>query len=215
MSLCASSNRWGFSIHGQIKAAYTEIVLLVFHIRKGGHEMNKTLFALVCTLALGACSHQQYRVEAETLKNRLAEAQTAVQLSAENTKRLEDTYSDIYFELNSLTVENFKAKVAAGETFYAYIGRPSCGDCNAFEPMFKRYIAQHHLQNKIYFVNVHRLHQDKAAWGAFKQQYGLAGTPVLAKYAKGRQSNKLDLEANGGSISAADLEKWLALNRLH
>ena len=30
------------------------------------------------------------------------------------------------------------AKVARGDTFYAYIGRPSCGDCNAFEPMLKR-----------------------------------------------------------------------------
>ncbi|OSI14231.1 thiol reductase thioredoxin [Neisseria dentiae] len=165
--------------------------------------------ALVCLLAACGSPHR----ETQALQNKLAEAETAVRLSAENSKRLESTYSDIYFELNSLTVENFKAKVAGGDTFYAYIGRPSCGDCNAFEPMFKRYIASHKLGGKIYFVNVHRLHQDKPAWAAFKQQYGLSGTPVLAKYAKGRQINKLDFEDNKG-ISAEDLEKWLALNKL-
>lgn len=174
--------------------------------------MKKTWTAVAAALAVAACSSAGN--ETEMLKNRLTEAQTAVKLSAENTKRLEDTYSDIYFELNSLTVANFKAKVAAGDTFYAYIGRPSCGDCNAFESMFKRYIEKHRLGSKIYFVNVHRLHQDKEAWMAFRQQYKLSGTPVLAKYSKGRQVNKLDLEDNGGSISAADLEKWLALNKL-
>ncbi|ATD65506.1 thioredoxin family protein [Neisseria weixii] len=173
--------------------------------------MKTAMLSLTAVLLLGACSHHQ---ELDKLKSELSEAQTAVKLSAANTKRLEDTYSDIYFELNSLTVENFKAKVAKGDQFYAYIGRPSCGDCNAFEPMFKRYITQYLLGDKIYFVNVHRLHQDKAAWSAFKQQYGLSGTPVLAAYGAGRQLNKLDLEDNGGKLSAADLEKWLDANRL-
>lgn len=111
--------------------------------------------ALVCLLA--DCSSPSRGTQ--TLQDKLAEAETAVRLSAENSRRLENTYSDIYFELNSLTVENFKAKVAGGDTFYAYIGRPSCGDCNVFEPMFKRYIVSHKLGGKIYFVNVHRLYQ--------------------------------------------------------
>lgn len=174
--------------------------------------MTPKIFTVV-TLALTLSACNSARNETQTLQDKLAEAQTAVKLSAENTKRLEDTYSDIYFELNSLTVANFEAKVASGDTVYAYIGRPSCGDCSAFEPMFKRYIQSHRLQDKIYFINVHRLHQDKTAWAAFKQQYKLSGTPVLAKYSKGRQINKLDFEDNG-SLSAEDLEKWLKLNRL-
>ena len=167
----------------------------------------------VLTAALLLCSCAADR-ETEALKNSLSEAQTAVRLSAENTKRLEDTYSDIYFHLDSLTVESFQKRIARGDTVYAYIGRPSCGDCNAFEPMFKRYIASRNLNGKIYFVNVHRLHQDKEAWTAFRQQYKLGGTPVLAKYRKGKQVNKLDLEENGGKISAEDLEKWLDANGL-
>ena len=80
--------------------------------------------------------------------------------------------------------------------------------------MFKRYIANRNLNGKIYFVNVHRLHQDKEAWTAFRQQYKLGGTPVLAKYSKGKQVNKLDLEENGGKISAEDLEKLAGRKRL-
>lgn len=174
--------------------------------------MKRWGLAIVMALVLGACSHTSQ--ENQVLKDQLSEAQMAVKLSAENTKRLEDTYSDIYFELNSLTVENFKNKVRRGDTFFAYIGRPSCSDCNAFEPLFKRYIAERHLQDKIYFVNVHKLHQDKAAWAEFKKQYGLSGTPVLAKYSKGVQANKLDLEDNGGKISPEDLDTWLKLNKM-
>lgn len=171
--------------------------------------MNKILFAaLSCAVSAAAFAAPEADTGAE-----LRRAQTEARLAAEHTKMLQDTYSDIYFVLDSLTVESFEAKVAAGDTFFAYIGRPSCGDCNAFEPMFKRYIAKHKLGSRIYFVNVHRLHADKAAWTAFRQKYGLSGTPVLAKYSGGRQENKLDFEDNGG-IKAADLEQWLKQNGL-
>ena len=45
------------------------------------------------------------------------------------------------------------------------------------------------------------------------RQYKLGG-PVLAKYGRGKQVNKLDLEENGGKISVEDLEKWLDANGL-
>ena len=38
--------------------------------------------------------------------------------------------------------------------------------------------------------------------------------PVLAKYSKGKQVNKLDLEENGSKISVEDLEKGLDANGL-
>ena len=46
------------------------------------------------------------------------------------------------------------------------------------------------------------------------RQYELGGPTVLAKYSKGKQVNKLDLEENGGKISTEDLEKWLDANGL-
>ncbi len=172
--------------------------------------MKRLMGWTLTAMLLAACGHHH---ESQALKAQLAEMQTAVQLSAENTQRYQNTYSDMYFELNSLTVANFEQRVAAGETVYVYIGRPSCGDCNAFEPVLKRYIAQQGLHNKIWFVNVHRLHQDKTAWAAFKQRYGISGTPVLAKYSGGKLQNKWDFEDKGG-LKEADLQEWLRLNRL-
>lgn len=172
----------------------------------------RLLSAVFLAMSLTACTTAKNQDDTQTLRAQLAEAQTAARLSAENTKRIEGMYSDIYFELNSLTVENFEAKVKRGDTFYVYIGRPNCGDCTSFEPLLKRYVRQHRLQNTLYFVNVYHLNQNKPAWTAFKQTYGLSGTPVLAKYSKGKQVNKLDYEDNGG-ISGDDLAAWLKKNK--
>ena len=175
--------------------------------------MKKSAFcATAFALFLTACA-QPNKSQIQQLNAQLAEKDLAIKLSAQHSAELEKQYTDMYFLLDSLTVESFKAKVARGDTFYAYIGRPSCSDCSAFEPIFKRYIKEHRLGGKLYFVNVHFLQQDKAAWAAFKQQYGLLGTPVLAKYSGGKQINKLDKEEKGG-MSPQDIEAWLRLNKL-
>lgn len=174
--------------------------------------MKKGLLTLLMMANLAACSTSSSD-EIAVLRAQLKEKDVAVQLSAQNTEKLQKTYTDMYFELDSLTVDSFKAKVARGDTFYAYIGRPSCGDCQSFEPIFKRYIHEHRLNGKLYFVNVHFLQQDKAQWVAFKQQYQFKGTPTLAKFSRGKLVNKLDYEENGG-ITKQDIEKWLVKNKL-
>ena len=45
------------------------------------------------------------------------------------------------------------------------------------------------------------------------RQYELGG-PVLMKYGRDKQVNKLNLKENGGKISVEDLEKWLDANGL-
>ena len=56
--------------------------------------MKRNLFALAAlALALSACSSAKN--ETRALQERLAEAETAVKLSAENSRRLEGMYSDI------------------------------------------------------------------------------------------------------------------------
>lgn len=169
----------------------------------------------LCALVLALCSVNAWASPKtpEQWQRELQAAQTAAELAAENTARYQNTYTDIYFELDSLTVQSFERRVANGETLLVYIGRPSCSDCNSLEPIFKNVIHQNHLGGKIWYVNVHFLHQDKEKWAAFKQRYGISGTPTLAKFAHGKQVNKLDFEENGG-IGVADLNNWLNQNGL-
>lgn len=47
---------------------------------------------------------------------------------------LEKSYPEIYDVLDSVTCENFDALVQEDRDIYVYIGRPSCGDCQNFEP---------------------------------------------------------------------------------
>ena len=95
-------------------------------------KTKPALFAAGLALLLTACAQQnaqQGNSQADEIKQlnaKLAEKEMAVKLSAQRTTELEKQYTDMYFELDSLTVDSFKAKVARGDTFYAYIGRPSC-----------------------------------------------------------------------------------------
>ena len=112
-------------------------------------KTKPALFTAGLALLLTACAQQnaqQGNSQADEIKQlnaKLAEKEMAVKLSAQRTTELEKQYTDMYFELDSLTVDSFKAKVARGDTFYAYIGRPSCSDCSAFEP-----IREHRLNGK-------------------------------------------------------------------
>jgi thioredoxin-like negative regulator of GroEL len=48
------------------------------------------------------------------------------------------SYPKIYDELDSLTIDNFKERVDKGKELVVYVGRPTCGDCNEFEPKLSR-----------------------------------------------------------------------------
>lgn len=45
-----------------------------------------------------------------------------------------NTYPEIYDEIDSLTVSNFRNEVETGKKVVVYVGRPTCVDCNQFEP---------------------------------------------------------------------------------
>lgn len=95
----------------------------------------------------------------------------------EDMQKKERSY-EIYKILDSQTVENF-IKDNKKEGIY-YIGRPSCPDCNMFEPSFLRYIKEHNIQQAITYINVHdyrKSNQNK--WEMFKNKYKFSQTPSL------------------------------------
>lgn len=118
-------------------------------------------------------------------------------------------YSPIYQYFTALSVEDFKNKVAKGEHFTVYIGRPDCGDCNSFEPGFEEMIKEHQMANKLYYLNVKWLRESDPTgeWERFKQTYGFTQTPAFSTYENGKQTSMIEWSDKG--LPKSELEAWL------
>lgn len=68
-------------------------------------------------------------------------------------------YPDIYNYLNSVSYMNLDTFLEKGSTIL-YVGRPSCDDCNNFEPEFIKYISEHKLTNKLTYLNVNEVQKN-------------------------------------------------------
>ncbi len=117
------------------------------------------------------------------------------------------SYSEEYFHYNSLTVQGFKDKVAAGDDFIVIISRPNCGSCHAIYEEVMAETEKLGINNQIYFLNVVELHRDTAAWGAFKEEYKLEGTPTYARYSGGEQLSTVGWTPERG-VNADDAVTW-------
>lgn len=129
----------------------------------------------------------------------------------ENTElqeKLEYTYPDIYNYLNSITVDTFKSKIENNESFIIYLGRPTCSDCNLFEPSFIHFIKDSSYKQKILYLNVAQLQKDESSWEAFKHNYELKYTPTLAYYEDGKLSTKIEWTPEDG-IKMSKVIQWL------
>ncbi|NEW62130.1 thioredoxin [Granulicatella sp. zg-ZJ] len=138
----------------------------------------------------------------------LHEKQEMIDKKEMERQHIQEKYSDVYYTLNSLLPSTFEEKMANQDTFYVYIGRPTCADCQFFEPFFIKEIQRRQLHSSIFYVNVLPVHQDKEKWTVFKQTYHISGTPVVAKVEKGIITDKLDFEEMQG-ITPKQLSDWL------
>lgn len=133
-------------------------------------------------------------------------------LYRQQNKRADDIqalYTGMYFNFDSLTVDSFKAKVASGEEFVVLITRPNCSNCVAMEQPFIELVTEKGIADKIYHLNVVLLRRDQEAWDAFKQTYGLDGTPTYARYANGQQVSRVGWTPENG-VNIEMVTEWIA-----
>lgn len=121
---------------------------------------------------------------------------------------LEKSYPEIYDVLDSVTYENFSQRIKEGTDVYVYIGRPSCGDCQGFEPELINTIKEKNLQDQLIYLNVHSIRENEEAWEAFKENYHIPYTPTIAMFQGGNLTNKVEWTPENG-INMVDVEKWL------
>ncbi|WP_086348576.1 thioredoxin family protein [Candidatus Enterococcus clewellii] len=120
-------------------------------------------------------------------------------------------YPEIYDTIDAITVPTFKQKLVQEESFYLYVGRPTCGDCNDFEPDLIDLINEYDLEDKLLYLNVAKLRTDEPAWEKFKETYDLIYTPTLAKFEGGKLISKVEWTPENG-ISADMVETWINEN---
>lgn len=120
----------------------------------------------------------------------------------------------IYNYLNSITINNFEEKVLSEEEFYIYIGRPDCGDCMLFEPMFENVIEKYNLYDKIYYLNVkHFKETNSDQWKSFKNKYGFTQTPAIIHFKNAENISIIEWNEEKGLSENIFLD-WLKNNNL-
>lgn len=125
---------------------------------------------------------------------------------------LEKSYPPIYDVLDSVTYESFDDLIQEDKAVYVYIGRPSCGDCQEFEPELIQIIQKYEMSRQIVYLNVHSIRQNEKEWEIFKEKYNVQYTPTIAKFKQGKLIDKVEWTPEDG-ISIGDVESWI-LNRI-
>lgn len=163
---------------------------------------NKNILVLIISLLLVSGGINIYQFT--KLNN---QAESVVKLT-EEVKDFEESYTPIYQYFTSLTVTDFEKKVASGERFTVYIGRPDCGDCNTFEPALEELIEANNLESKLYYLNVKWIRAaDKDNWQKFKDTYGFTQTPAFITFENGKQVSMIEWTDKG--LTKSELENWL------
>jgi thioredoxin-like negative regulator of GroEL len=122
-------------------------------------------------------------------------------------------YPEIYDHLNAVTMDGFKKLIQQDQSVFIYVGRPSCGDCNRFEPKFNKMIEEYNLGSKITFLNVHKIHQDKPQWNKFKADYNVKYTPAIAEFRQGKLVDKIEWTPER-DLSTDAVKEWLISKKL-
>ncbi|MGX7263558.1 hypothetical protein DOK67_0001159 [Enterococcus sp. DIV0212c] len=137
----------------------------------------------------------------------------SAQVEEKETELVESkrSYPQIYNHLDAITLNTFENKVANQESFYVYVGRPTCGDCNDFEPDLIKLVKMHKLEDQLLYLNVAELRTNETKWESFKKTYDLIYTPTIAKFVNGKLDSKVEWTPEKG-ISVEQVNKWITDN---
>lgn len=167
-----------------------------------GNMKKKVIYGL---LLLVLCASSLFSAtKAYSLNNEMKKKEEELIISKNN-------YPEVYDFIDAMTVESFKNKIEKQEDFYVYVGRPTCGDCNAFEPELIELIEKYEIENQLKYLNVAKLRTQENEWETFKKNYDLLYTPTLAKFEQGKLVSKVEWSPESG-ISIKQVKKWIENN---
>ena len=138
----------------------------------------------------------------------------ALTLRKENKRLINEnlaTYPEIYNYLDSVTFSTFKKKINNDDTFIIYFSRPTCTDCNLFDPQLIELIGSNSNYSQIIYLNLAKLRTNEEDWSDFKKTYNIIYTPTIAKYEDGKLISKIEWTPEKG-INMNDVSIWLSKN---
>lgn len=112
--------------------------------------------------------------------------------------------------IQKLSPQEFEQKSSEKkQNFIAYIRRPDCSDCNAFEPDLLKYMDENKdFKNKVYFVDITSIFDDKNEWENFKLENKINGTPSFVYIKDGKISSSSSWTVEKG-YSVTILDNWV------
>lgn len=121
---------------------------------------------------------------------------------------LQSYYPKIYDSIDSITINSFEKSIKNKEKLLVYVGRPTCSDCNLFEPLFINQINKNDWNSYITYLNVAKIKKNEHKWLEFKKQYHLNYTPTIAFYKNGKLVDKLEWSPNKVILNS-ELNKFI------
>ena len=89
---------------------------------------------------------------------------------------------------------------------FVYIGNSNCSDCSLFDPELINSIRDHHINEKMLYVDVNKLHENKKEWKKFRQENNIYGTPSFI-YLGNNQKTLSHRDTSAPRID--ELKKWI------
>lgn len=123
-----------------------------------------------------------------------------------NPDQKDATYPEIYNYLNSISIGNLNEFIEKSKEseLLIYYGRPSCIDCNIFEPKLIEMVEKYELSEKLIYVNTHEVRKNEEDWKIFTNNFGIQYTPTIALYTNGEVKEKVEWTPEKGT----DMEEF-------
>jgi predicted bacteriocin transport accessory protein len=160
---------------------------LKFNIKEGSDSMKKIiLFVSIITICTGLSAFQNNSKEKSTTGNVIKESSDIL------ANEGQEIYEEKTDRLKSIVQEEFEKKIAKKETFWIYIGRPNCPDCQKFYPKLSDYLENNNLT--LLYFNTKVKVSEKEAMVLFLNDLGIDEIPAILKINQGKVIKVFDMQ---------------------
>lgn len=93
-------------------------------------------------------------------------------------------------EIIEINKEQLQTKIDSKESFFVYVGRPNCPDCQKFYPEFEEKVNS--ASTVMYYFNTKVKVSKKAEMGDFVKSFGIDEIPAVLKIKDGQVERVFD-----------------------